>query len=134
MQEGLKAELARVEVDAEVKEKALAAELEKCHELMLWINEESFQQGVRHVAFYHCVPVDDSHYDLNKDGVNGKLVPLGGNVDTVMEETEDEPNRIEAIEPEPSFEEILNNFYFSLNNLFSCLHSHDSPTDLCLYA
>ena len=57
VQEVLKADLARVEaernkllkdkVDAELKEKVLTAELEKCHKFMLRINEKSFQQGVQ---------------------------------------------------------------------------------------
>jgi len=51
--------------------------------------------------------MDDPRYDLNKDMEDGKLVPLGGNVDTVMEEPKDGPNRIEATELEPSFEEII---------------------------
>jgi len=48
--------------------------------------------------------MDNPHYDLNKDVVNGELVPLGGNAENVMEE--EEPQRIEVIEPEPSVDEI----------------------------
>jgi len=100
-------QLLKDSVDAELKEKVLAAELEKCHEFMLRINVESFQHGVRKVAFFHGVPMDDPRYDLNKNVVDGKLVPVGRNADTIMEELEDRPNRIEATESEPSFEEII---------------------------
>lgn len=51
--------------------------------------------------------MDDPRYDLNKDVVNERLVPIGGNADAAMENKEDEVNRIETTEPEPSFEEIL---------------------------
>jgi len=36
-------QLLKDKVHAELKEKALVVELEKCHEFMLQINEESFQ-------------------------------------------------------------------------------------------
>jgi len=54
--------------------------------------------------------MDDPSYDLNKDVVDGKLVPLGENVDTVIEKPEDGPGLW-----------ALNNFYFPLNNLFTRL-------------
>jgi len=56
---------------------------------MLRINEESFNQGVRQVAFYHGVPADDERYDSNMDVINDQLMPLGGedakDTDQVME-------------------------------------------------
>jgi len=86
-QEALKATLAKVmaERDHLMQEKAnltadkesLNVEIEKFQGFMLRINEESFNQGVRQVAFFHGVPTDDSRYDLGKDVVNGQLVPLG---------------------------------------------------------
>ncbi|KAL9284942.1 hypothetical protein ACSQ67_024699 [Phaseolus vulgaris] len=79
--------------------------MEKCREFMLRINEESFYHGIRRVAFYHDVPMDDPRYDLNKDVVNGELVPLGGNAENVMEE--EEPRRTEVIKPESSVDEII---------------------------
>jgi len=86
VQEALKSEHARVEaernqllkekVDAKEKEKTLVAEMEKCHSFMLRINEEIFWQGVRQVAFYNGVSANEPRYDLNKDVLYEKLVPL----------------------------------------------------------
>jgi len=78
--------LMKEKVELEENEKTLYFELEKCHSFMLWISEEFFQQGVRQTAFYHNIPVEDPRYDLEKDMVDGKLVPLGENVDAVMDE------------------------------------------------
>jgi len=72
---------------------------------MLKINEECFYQGIRQTTFYHEVPMEDLRYDLNKDVVNGELVPFGGNAENVMEE--EEPQCIEVIEPESSIDEII---------------------------
>jgi len=57
---------------------SLQVEIEKYQGYMLRINEESFNQGVRQVAYFHGVLANDSRFDLGKDIVNGELVPLGG--------------------------------------------------------
>jgi len=62
---------------------SLNAQVEQLQGFMLKINEESFNQGVRQVAFYHGVSADDERYDSNMDVVDGRLMPLGG------EETEE---------------------------------------------
>jgi len=62
---------------------SLNAQVEQLQGFMLKINEESFNQGVRQVAFYHGVPADDERYDSNMDVVDGRLMSLGG------EETEE---------------------------------------------
>jgi len=99
-QEALKATLAKVmaERDNLMKEKvglttekeSFSAEIEKYQEFMLRVSEESFNQGVHQVAFFHGVSADDSRYDLGKDIVNGELVPFGGedaeDVDQVMDD------------------------------------------------
>jgi len=68
---------------------SLNAEIEKYQGYMLHINAESFNQGVRRVAFFHGVSGDNLRYDLGKDVVNGQLVSLGGDeaddADQVME-------------------------------------------------
>ena len=63
--------LLKEKTDVEVKEESLTAEVEKCQEFMMRINEESFYQGVRQATFFHGVPTNDSRYDLGKDVVNG---------------------------------------------------------------
>lgn len=40
------------------------------------------------MAFYHGVSADEPRYDLNQDVVHGKLVPLEGGDDTMMDEKE----------------------------------------------
>ena len=55
----------------------LTAQVEQLQGFMLSIDEESFRQGVRRVAFFHGVPVDDERYDSNMDVVDGRLMPLG---------------------------------------------------------
>ena len=55
----------------------LTAQVEQLQGFMLSIDEESFRQGVRQVAFFHGVPVDDERYDSNMDVVDGRLMPLG---------------------------------------------------------
>jgi len=102
-QETLKATLTKVmgerdllvkeKADAEAKGESLAAEVEKCHEFMLHINEESFYQGIQQAAFFHDVRSEDSRYDLEKDMVNGQMVPLGGGVDHVIEDQQTEANQ-----------------------------------------
>jgi len=87
-QEALKATLTKVmaERDDLVKEKdglaadneSLNSQVEQLQGFMLRINEESFNQGVRQVAFYHGVSADDSRYDSGMDVINGQLMPLGG--------------------------------------------------------
>ncbi|KAK7353939.1 hypothetical protein VNO80_19395 [Phaseolus coccineus] len=71
IQDVLRAELAKfgVEKDQLMREKA---------------------EGVRQVAFYHGVPIDDSRYDISMDVIDGKLVPLSEGVDTMMEENKEE--------------------------------------------
>jgi len=95
--------LLKEKVDAEIKEKSIAAKIEKCHKFMLRINEKSFYQGIRQVGFNHGTSMDDPRYDLNKDVVNGKLVPLGENADDAIEEGV--PQRIEVTAP--SIDEII---------------------------
>jgi len=84
--EAEKADLAKEKVAVEEREKALLTEVEKCHAFMLHISENCFHQGLRQAAFYHGVSAEDPCYDLDKDVVDGKLVPIGGNVDTPMED------------------------------------------------
>jgi len=81
-----KAQLAKEKAEAEEMEKALTAEVEKCHSFMLRISKDCFHQGLWQAAFFHGIPAKDPLYDLNKDVIYGKLVPIGGNVDTTMEE------------------------------------------------
>jgi len=98
-QETLKATLTKVmaerdllvkeKADAEAKGESLAAEVEKCQEFML----QNFYQGVRQTSFFHGVPSEDWWYDLEKDVVNGQLVPLGGGADHVMEDQQTEANQ-----------------------------------------
>ena len=64
--------------DLTTNKESLNGEIEKALGFMLRINEESFNQGVRQVAFLHGVPADDSCYNLGKDVINDQLVPLGG--------------------------------------------------------
>jgi len=52
---------------------------------MLHISEDYFHQGLRQVAFFHGIHAEDTRYDIEKDVVEGKLVPIGGGVDEVME-------------------------------------------------
>ena len=68
---------------------------------MLRINEESFYQGVRHAAFFHGVLTEDSRYNLEKDVVNGELVPLRGGADQVMED-----QQTKVAQPDQSIEII----------------------------
>jgi len=105
--EAEKAELAKEKVEAEEREKELSTEVEKCHAFMLRISEDFFHQSLRQVAFYHGVPVEDPRYDLDKDVVDGKLVPIGGNIDTPMKDAGGENVITPQAELEPSFEEIL---------------------------
>ena len=57
---------------------SLNAQVKQLQGFMLSINEESFKQGVRQVAFFHGVPADNERYDSNMDVVDGQLMPLGG--------------------------------------------------------
>jgi len=86
-QEALKVTLGQVmteRADA-VKEKeelaadkeSLSAQVEQLQGFMLSINEESFNQGVRQVAFYHGVSADEPRYDSGMDVINGQLLHLG---------------------------------------------------------
>ena len=86
--EAEKAELAKEKAEAEERGKTLFVEVEKCHAFMLCISEECFHQGLRQTTFFHGIPTEDSCYDLDKDVVDGKLVPIGGNADATMEEVE----------------------------------------------
>jgi len=53
---------------------------------MLRINKENFYQGVRQVAFFHCILSKDSWYDIEKDVVNGELMLIGEGVDHAMDD------------------------------------------------
>jgi len=53
---------------------------------MLHISEDYFHPGLRQTAFYHGIPVEDPQYDLDQDVIDSKLVPIGGNADTPMED------------------------------------------------
>ena len=82
-------ELVQEKADLTTEKESLNVEIEKYQGFMLRINEESFNQGLRQATFFHGIPADDSRYDLGKDVVNGRLVPLGEDVDDagqVMEE------------------------------------------------
>jgi len=91
-----KVKLVKEKVEAEEREKTLSAEVKRCHSFMLRITEECFQQGLRQTAFYHDVPTVDPRYDLDKDVVDGKLVQIGGNVHTTMEEAKGEENVVNS--------------------------------------
>ena len=117
-QDALKVEVARVEagkakliekkVEVEKKEKALSAEVEKCHSFLLRICEECFWQGVWKATFYYNIPAEEPLYDLDKDVINGKLVPIGGEVYSTMEETKERENVVNnQTELKPSFEDII---------------------------
>jgi len=58
------------------EKESLTAQIEQLQGFMLSINEQSFRQGVRQVAFFHGVPDDDERYDSNMDVVDGQLMPL----------------------------------------------------------
>jgi len=81
-----------------VVQKLLSAQVEQLQGFMLRINEESFRQGVRRVAFFHGVPDDDERYDSNMDVVGGRLMPLGD------EEAEDMPRADDTVPPEESMQ------------------------------
>ena len=59
------------------EKESLIAQVEELQGFMLSINEQSFRQGVRQVAFFHGVPSDDERYDSNMDVVDDHLMPLG---------------------------------------------------------
>lgn len=85
------------------EKESLDAKIDQYQGFMLRVSEESFNQGVRQVAFFHGVSAEDSWYDPNKDVVNDLLVPLGGedaeDVDQVMEDPAAEtPQPDETIE------------------------------------
>ena len=116
-QEALKATLNKVmtERDDVVKAKeeliadkeSLSSQVEQLQGFMLSINEESFNQGVRQVAFYHDVPVDDERYESNMDVIGGQLMPLGGeeakDTDQIMENpTAETPQADDTIQPDES--------------------------------
>jgi len=116
-QEALKATLNNVmaERDDALKAKeelladkgSLSSQVEQLQGFMLSINEESFNQGARQVAFYHGVSADDERYDSNMDVVDGRLVPLGGeeakDIDQLMEDpTVETPQADDTIQPEDS--------------------------------
>jgi len=74
---------------------------------MLKINEESFRQGVRQVAFFHGVPTDDERYDSNMDVMDGRLMPLGGeeakdNDELVDDQTAEMPQGDDIVQPDES--------------------------------
>ena len=68
------------------------------------VSEESFNQGVRQVAFFHGVLAEDSWYDLEKDVVNSQLVPLGEGTDNSNQTMEDQS--IETAQPDETIEII----------------------------
>jgi len=113
-QEVLKATLAKVMAErdqllkekdeAEAKGESLAAEMEKCQECMMRINEESFNQGLRQIALFHGIPVEDSRYDLGKDVVNGQLMSLGKNADYTKEDIQENAQPSEANQQDQSVE------------------------------
>ncbi|KAL9331422.1 hypothetical protein ACSQ67_001032 [Phaseolus vulgaris] len=65
-------------------------------------SEDCFYHGLQQAAFYHKVPTEDPRYDLDKDMVDGKLVPI-----LPMEGVGGENVVTPQAELEPSFEEIL---------------------------
>jgi len=75
-----------------VDKESLRAQVEQLQGFMLSINEESFNQGVRQVAFYHGIPADDPRYDSGMDVINGQIMPLGG------EDAEDVDQENEVVE------------------------------------
>jgi len=107
--EAKKADLAKEKAATEEREKTLSTEVEKCHAFMLRISKDCFYQGLRQATFYHGVPVEDPRYNLDKDMVNDKLVPIDGSVVTPMD-VGGENDATPQAEPEPSFEEILEPF------------------------
>ncbi|XP_068472816.1 uncharacterized protein [Phaseolus vulgaris] len=91
-----------------VEKKSLTAEIEQCQSFMLRVSEESFNQGVRQVAFFHGVPTDDDRYDPGMDVVDGRLVPLGGEEGEEAEGAEDErQNREEIVSEAPQQDEAI---------------------------
>jgi len=108
--EAEKANLSKEKAVAEEREKALSTEVEKCHTFMMHISEDCFYQGLRQAAFYHGVPAEDPRLDLDKDVVDGKLVPIGRSADTPIESVGGEDVLTPQAEPKPSFEEILEPF------------------------
>jgi len=83
----------------------LIAQIEQLQGFMLSINEQSFRQGVRQVAFFHGVPDDDERYDSNMDVVDGRLMPLGDEEAEENEQTADpmaEAPQGDGIRPEES--------------------------------
>jgi len=74
---------------------------------MLGISGKYFRQGLRQAAFFHGIPVEDSQYDIEKDVVEGKLVPLDRATDEEMKETNGGENTTPYNEPNASFEEIF---------------------------
>jgi len=72
-----RADVVKEKEDLAADKESLSAQVEQLQGFMLSINEESFNQGVRQVAFYHGVPVDDPRYDSGMDVINDQLMPLG---------------------------------------------------------
>ena len=99
-------QLVKEKADAEANEKSLVPRWKNAKGFMLCINEESFYQGVRQAAFIHSIPSEDSRYDLEKDVVNGELVPLGGGADSVDHEMEDQ--QIEIAQPSIGLDYLRN--------------------------
>jgi len=112
-QETLKATLATVmaerdllkkeKVDLTVEKESLSAEIEQCQDFMLRVSEEKFNQGVRQIAFFHGVLVEDTRYDSGMDVVDGQLVLLEGEdaeeADQILEDPAAEtPQQDETIE------------------------------------
>jgi len=97
------------EVEAEEREKTLSTEVKKCQSFMLRITDDYFHQGLRQVAFFHGIPIEDSRYDIEKDVVEGKLVTINRGVDEVMKDANGEGENVFAPqnESEPSFEELF---------------------------
>jgi len=91
-----------------IEKESLNAEIEQCQSFMLRVSEESFNQGVRQVAFFHGVSADDSRYDPGMDVVDGRLVPLGGEEGEEAEGAEDEcQNPDETVSEAPQQDDAI---------------------------
>jgi len=86
-----RADAVKAKEELTADKESLSSQVEQLQGFMLSINEESFKQGVRQVAFYHGVPVDDERYDSNMDVIDGKLMPLGGEEVEDNNQTMDDP-------------------------------------------
>jgi len=86
-----RADAVKAKEELVVAKESLGAQVEQLQGFMLKINEESFKQGVRQVAFFHGVPANDEQYDSNMDVVDGQLMPLGGEEGEDDDQTMNDP-------------------------------------------